>query len=278
LFLGAGVPPGGGDGDRFELPTNHLVTHGTILGMTGSGKTGLLLVTVEEALRSGIPAILIDVKGDLPNLLLAFPNLDPGSLLPWVDNHDVPEDQLQALAARRAAERGEQLQGWGLGSDDLVQFASKTTIRVFTPGSSSGEPLHILSSLERRSPTWDTDPDAGRASLSAALSLVLRLLGRDPDPAKSRDHVLLSVLAERRLLAGRDAELGGLLEEVITPPIERIGALNIDEFCSEKERRSLAAALNTLLASPSFSAWRSGASLDVREWLPRAGGAVGLRA
>jgi hypothetical protein len=267
LFLGAGVPPGGGDGDRFELPTNHLVTHGTILGMTGSGKTGLLLVTVEEALRSGIPAILIDVKGDLPNLLLAFPNLDPGSLLPWVDNHDVPEDQLQALAARRAAERGEQLQGWGLGSDDLVQFASKTTIRVFTPGSSSGEPLHILSSLERRSPTWDTDPDAGRASLSAALSLVLRLLGRDPDPAKSRDHVLLSVLAERRLLAGRDAELGGLLEEVITPPIERIGALNIDEFCSEKERRSLAAALNTLLASPSFSAWRSGASLDVREWL-----------
>jgi DNA helicase HerA-like ATPase len=126
--------------------------------------------------------------------------------------------------------------------------------------------------LERRSGTWDTDPDASRAALSAALSLVLRLLGRDPDPAKSREHVFLAVLAERRLLAGKSAELGALLQEVLEPPIERIGALPVDDFLSPRERRTLASALNALLASPTFTSWRQGTSLDVQEWLtPKAG-------
>ncbi|MEY2935927.1 MAG: hypothetical protein RL033_6676, partial [Pseudomonadota bacterium] len=138
---------------------------------------------------------------------------------------------------------------------------------VLTPGSSAGEPVHILSSLERRSSVWDRDPDAARAAISAAISLVLRLLGKDADPARSREHVLLSVLAERRMLAGQSAELGSLLDEVLTPPVERIGALDVDDFMPLKERKALAAALNTLLASPTFASWRQGVSLDIREWL-----------
>ena len=142
---------------------------------------------------------------------------------------------------------------------------------MLTPGSTAGEPLHILSSLERRSSGWDVDPEAGRAAISAAISLVLRLLGKDPDPAKSRGHVLLAVLAERRLQAGQTAELGSLLgsllAEVLTPPLERIGALDIDDFIPLKERKALAAALNTLLASPTFASWRQGVTLDIREWL-----------
>jgi hypothetical protein len=90
--------------------------------------------------------------------------------------------------------------------------------------------VHILSSLERRPETWDSDPESARAALSAAISLVLRLIGRESDPAKSREHVLLAVLAERRLLAGESAELGSLLEEVLHPPVERIGALEVNEF------------------------------------------------
>jgi Helicase HerA, central domain len=268
LFLGAGLPPRGGQSSHYQLPVNHLVTHGVVLGMTGSGKSGLLMVTVEEALRSGVPCILIDVKGDLPNLLLAIPNFEAAALVPWVDNHGVQDPSaLHELAARKAAERQEQLRAWGLDAEALTGFAASTHVRVLTPGSTAGEPLHILSSLERRKPSWDTDPEASRAALSAALSLVLRLLGRDPDPAKSREHVLLSVLAERRLLAGQDAELGSLLDEVTNPPIERIGALSVDEFLNARERRALASALNTLLASPTFASWRQGSSLDVGEWL-----------
>jgi hypothetical protein len=125
----------------------------------------------------------------------------------------------------------------------------------------------VLSSLERRSDRWDDDPDAARGALSAAVSLLLRLLGRDHDPAKSREHVLLSVLAERRLVAGQTADLGALLEDLDDPPLDRIGALDLDDFMSKRDRRELAAALNTLLAAPSFASWRQGISLDVGEWM-----------
>jgi hypothetical protein len=130
----------------------------------------------------------------------------------------------------------------------------------------------MLSSLERRSPRWDSDPEAARDALSAAVSLVLRLLGRECDPAKSREHVLLSVLAERRLVAGQAADLALLLEDLADPPIERIGALELNDFLPKSERKALSAALNTLLASPSFASWREGATLDIGAWLtPRAG-------
>src|SRR5688572_17609038 len=224
LYLGVSLPAAGGDMAPLHVPSHHLVTHGVVLGMTGSGKTGLLMVMVEEALRSRVPCILIDVKGDLPNLLLAFPSFAAAHFSGWVEDHGTPDEPpAPDLAAQLAAERQSQLTAWNLSADDVAQFRTNTELRVLTPGSSSGEPLHILSSLERRSASWATDRDAGRAALSAAISLVLRLLGRDPNPAKSREHVLLAVLAERRLLAGESAELALLLRDLAEPPIEHLG-------------------------------------------------------
>jgi helicase HerA-like protein len=268
MFLGGAMPPTGGDVASHHLSPHHLVTHGVVLGMTGSGKTGLLMVTVEEALRSRVPVIMIDVKGDLPNLLLAFQDFEASAFTPWLEGHGHPDEVPAAeLAAQLARERQRELGVWGITEDDLGAFARGTALRVLTPGSTAGEPVHILSSLERRSTSWDKDPEASRAAVSAAISLVLRLLGKDPDPARSREHVLLSVLAERRMLAGQTAELASLLDEVLTPPIDRIGAMDIDDFLPLKERKNLAAALNTLLASPTFASWRQGSSLDVAEWL-----------
>jgi hypothetical protein len=251
-------------GPTLGLPAHHLVTHGAILGMTGSGKTGLVTVLVEEALRAGIPTIVIDVKGDLPNLLLTFPDFSPGSIEPWIET---PE-----AAAQMAEDRRKGLEAAAITLPDLQRFCDCTALRVITPGSTSGESLHVLSSLERRSSRWDTDPESARDALSAAVSLVLRLLGRDPDPAKSREHVLLSVLAERRLAAGQNAEIGALMQDLNVPPITQIGALPINSFLKRTERSSLAAALNSLLASPTFGSWRQGTSLDVAEWVaPREG-------
>jgi hypothetical protein len=242
--------------------------------MTGSGKTGLLTVLIEEALQQGVPTLIVDVKGDLPNLLLAFPSFDPELIKPWLepsgsgaDGPPVSERARQFAAARRRA-----LGEWSIGERELGRYAQSTAVRVLTPGSSAGELVHVLSSLEHRSPRWDTDPDSARQALSAAISLVLRLLGRDPDPASSREHVLLSVLAERRLLSGAQADLASLMQNVLEPPIAEIGALPINSFLKRKERQDLAAALNTLLASPSFASWRQGVPLDVGEWLaPRDG-------
>ena len=246
------------------LPADHLVTHGVVVGMTGSGKTGLLTVLAEEALRNGIPVIAIDVKGDLPNLLLSIPDFSAESIAPWVEPDHSP--------VQAAAERKQVMEAWGVTEADVGNFATRTDVRIVTPGATIGEPLHVLSMLERRSSRWDTDPEAARDALSAAVSLVLRLIGRDPDPARSKEHVLLRVLAERRLAAGKDAELGQLMQDVMDPPLDRIGALPVDSFLKRAERKNLAAALNTLLASPSFTRWRQGASLDVAAWLkPRNG-------
>jgi DNA helicase HerA-like ATPase len=62
-----------------------LVTHAVCIGMTGSGKTGLCLALLEEALLDGVPALIIDPKGDLANLLLTFPDLRPADFAPWVN-------------------------------------------------------------------------------------------------------------------------------------------------------------------------------------------------
>jgi DNA helicase HerA-like ATPase len=176
---------GTGGGPLLRLPADHLVTHGVVVGMTGSGKTGLVTVLAEEALRAQIPTIVIDVKGDLPNLLLSFPSLDPTHFGPWLGAKKgelAPEQVMADLARRRTA-----LEAGGITDAELARFVRSTSIRVITPGSSTGEPLHLLSSLERRSSLWDTDPESARDALSAAVSLVLRLLGRDPDPAKSKE-------------------------------------------------------------------------------------------
>lgn len=208
---------------------------------------------------------MIDVKGDLPNLLLRFPTFAPEAILPWVDGgfdggfdgglestEPTHKAEVAATAARLAEERRVGLSSYGVNEPELAAFSQNVYVRVVTPGADSGELLHVLSSLERRSPRWDTDREGARAALSAAISLVLRLLGRDPDPAKSREHVLLSLLAERRLLAGHNADLGSLLADVVNPPLEEIGALSTNEWISKKARKDLAAGLNTLLASPTF--------------------------
>lgn len=235
--------------------------------MTGSGKTGLLTVMVEEALRSGVPALLIDVKGDLPNLLLAFPNFSAELVEPWVEPG--PEDgrDVATLARDAALERETGLRAWGIDEAQLRSFHERTHVRVITPGSNAGEPLHVLSSLEQHTADWARDPVGARASVAAAISLVLRLLGRDADPARSREHVLLAVLAEHRLRQGLPCRLEELLQDVLLPPIDKVGALSVDKYLSKRDRAELAAALNSLLASPSFATWREGAPLDVGSWL-----------
>src|SRR5688572_15229107 len=155
LFLGAAAQPTGGKAVHHHLPVHHLVTHGVVLGMTGSGKTGLLMVMVEEALRSRVPVIMIDVKGDLPNLLLAFPSFQASEFGPWLEGHGSPEEaQPPDLAEQLASERQRELGSWGISAADVEQFRATTELRVLTPGATAGEPVHILSSLERRSPIW----------------------------------------------------------------------------------------------------------------------------
>lgn len=270
LFLGRSrATSGAGEPASLELPAHHFVTHAAVFGMTGSGKTGLVMVMVEEALRSGVPVLMIDIKGDLPNLLLAFPELRGESFAPWVDAIAAEREGKtpEGVGADLAQKAKEGLAGWGLGEADLAAFRAKIAPRLITPGTTAGEPLHVLSALETPSALWQEDEETARDALSASVSLLLRLVDRDADPAKSRDHVMLSHLAERRLSAGQPASLTALLADLIEPPIATVGAMAVDDFLSPKERKELAQQLNALVASPTFSAWMKGASLDVGAWL-----------
>jgi hypothetical protein len=252
-----------------DVPPHHLVTHAVVVGMTGSGKTGLCVTLVEEALRSRIPVLMIDVKGDLPNLGLALDPLTAASFAPWVDADAARREgtSVEAIAEGLATKWREGLAGFGLSEDDVRRFRSEVALRVITPGTQAGEALHVLSPLEQPGDLWEVDEESARDATSAAVSLLLRMIGREADPTRGREHVLLSLLAERRLRAGRGARLEALLEDLREPPIDRVGALSVDEFLSAKERAALAQELNALVASPTFAGWREGAPLDVAAWM-----------
>jgi hypothetical protein len=259
----------------YELPSHHFVTHGVCLGMTGSGKTGLCVVLLEEALRSKVPVVLLDIKGDLANLLLTFPQLAPAEFAPWIDADGVRRAgrTLEEVAAETAARWREGLARWGLGAPDVAALRDGVAFRIITPGTTAAEPLHVLSSLEAPSALWELDDEAARESLSAALSLLLRMIDHEADPTRSREHVLLALLAERRLRAGEPCPLESLVADLQRPPLARVGALPLDDFLPASERAALAGALNTLIASPTFATWRQGAPLDPGAWLaPRADG------
>ncbi len=253
----------------FSLPPHHFATHAVVVGMTGSGKTGLCIDLVEEALRNRVPLLMIDIKGDLGNLALLFDDQAPASFLPWVDADAARrEGKDPAIVAEETATRWrEGLAGWGIGKDDIRALREGLDLRIITPGTSAGEPLHVLSPLEQRSDLWELDEEVARESLSASLSLLLRMVEREPDPTRGREHVLLAHLCERRLRAGSAAGLEAILEDLKAPPIERVGALAVDEFLPPKERADLAKDLNALIASPTFSTWRTGAPLDVAQWM-----------
>lgn len=259
----------GQPGGDFTLPPHHLLTHACVVGMTGSGKTGLLFVMVEEALRSGVPVLMIDLKGDLPNLTLCFDEPGPAPFMPWAQSMRSAQDKrsVEEVAIDLAEQRRAGMHSWGVSYEDLKAYNQGVDFRVLTPGSNAGEFVHLLSELERPSERWQSDRESAQQSLSDALSLLLRLVGRDADPARSREHVLLSVLAERRLSAHQPADLSALIQDVLDPPVAQLGALTLDEFISATQRGALAAALNALLVAPTFSSWRQGTSLDVGSWL-----------
>jgi hypothetical protein len=227
-------------------------------------------VLMEEALRAGVPVLALDVKGDLANLALACREGDAREYEAFLSEH--PASRRGHLAEELHAQRSAALALWKLDASDARSLDQSIALRILTPGSTAGESVHVLSALERPHARWTVDAPAShslteaREALSAAVSMVLRLLDRDPDPARSREHVLLSTLAERHLRAGAGATLDVLIRDLLDPPLAHVGALELDAFVTANERAQLAAALNALLASPTFASWRTGASLALDEW------------
>ncbi len=236
-----------------------LTTHGVIVGMTGSGKTGLGIGLIEEAAIDGIPTIAIDPKGDLGNLLLTFPNLAPADFAPWIEEGVSAEETATAWAKGLAA--------WGQGPERVRRFRDAVDLAIYTPGSSAGRSISIVGSLAVPAPVVMDDEDARREKINGTVSGLLALLGIEADPLRGREHILLARLVETSWAGGKDLDLAGLIRDIQKPPFDRVGVVDVESFYPAKERSALAMSLNTLLASPGFAAWLTGEPLDIQRLL-----------
>jgi hypothetical protein len=260
------------NGSPAVVGTGDLTTHGVIVGMTGSGKTGLGVVLIEEALTVGVPCLLIDPKGDLTNLCLTFPDLTPADFRPWINEGDAQKASLtpDAYAEQQASTWRDGLAGWGITPDRIKALRDAVSFTIYTPGSTAGVPLNIVGSLQ--APADVSDMEVVRDEIEGYVSGLLGLVGIAADPLSSREHILLSNLIEAAWTQGQSLDLGTLVGQVQQPPMRKLGVFELDQFFPPADRTALAIKLNGLLASPSFAAWADGAPLDISSLLRTADG------
>jgi DNA helicase HerA-like ATPase len=246
-----------------------LVTHGVVLGMTGSGKTGLCMALLEEAAMDHVPAIVIDPKGDIANLMLTFPNLAPEDFRPWINEDDAARKGKtpDEFAAGTAAMWKDGLEKWGQSAERLATLRDRVDVNIFTPGSKAGIPVSILSSLE--APPFEVVDDGEMLGerIESTVSSLLSLVGVDADPIQSPEAVLLSSIFAHEWRAEKGLTLESLIRHIQQPAFDKIGVIDVESFLSAKKRQDLALKFNNLLASPSFATWLEGPPLDISKML-----------
>ncbi|MBM0104284.1 hypothetical protein JM946_05980 [Steroidobacter sp. S1-65] len=255
--------------DLLLYDSRDLTTHAVCVGMTGSGKTGLCLSLLEEAAIDGVPAIAIDPKGDLGNLLLSFPSLRTEDFAPWIDTAAAARQGVspEAAAAQTAETWRKGLGDWEQDGARIARFRDAVDIAIYTPGSEAGRPLSVLQSFAAPSEEQRLDAGALRERVNATVGGLLGLAGIEADPIQSREHILLTSLFEQAWSSGRDLTLAALIQGVQKPPFEQLGVFDLETFYPAKQRMQLAMALNNLIASPSFAPWMKGEPLDVQRLL-----------
>lgn len=241
-----------------------LVTHAVCIGMTGSGKTGLCIDLLEEAAIDGIPALVIDPKGDMGNLLLTFPGLAPEDFLSWVNEEEAARKGLsrEDFAKSQADLWRKGLDSWGQSPERIQNLKKSAEFTIYTPGSTAGRPVSILKSLSVPGEMVMEDAEALNDAVGMTVTSLLGLLGIESDPFQGREHILLSNLLASAWRDGRDLDLSNLVRDIQAPAFSRIGVMDLESFFPAKDRFGLAMRVNSLLASPGFSLWLEGEPLD----------------
>jgi len=257
-------------GDPLEYDPADLTTHAVVVGMTGSGKTGLCIDLIEEAALQGIPAFMIDPKGDITNSLLHFPDLLPQDFQPWINGDQARREgkSVEQAAEEAAAAWKEGLADWGIDTERLRTLKNAAQFTIFTPGSDAGIPVNIMASLKAPVIAWEGNRELLREKISGTVTALLGLVGmEDIDPVRSREHILLANIFEQAWSQGRDLDLGELILQTQNPPFPKLGVFDIDKFYPEKDRFELAMLLNNILAAPAFQSWIEGQPLDIASLL-----------
>jgi hypothetical protein len=276
FYLGREVDPAANalKDDLVLYDSRDLTTHAVCVGMTGSGKTGLCLSLLEEAAIDGVPAICIDPKGDLGNLMLTFPNLAAADFEPWVDAGDAARKGISvpALAAATAESWKRGLAEWDQGPERIGRLRAAAEVAIYTPGAETGLPLSVLRSFSPPAPELLADAGALRDRVGSVVAGLLSLLSIEADPIGSREHILLANILEGAWRAGLSLDLTGVIQAVQKPAFDRLGAFDLETFFPAKDRLKLAMQINNLIASPGFATWLQGEPLDAQRLLFAADG------
>jgi len=251
-----------------------LTTHAVVVGMTGSGKTGMCVTLLEEAVLDNIPAIVIDPKGDITNLMLLFPELKPADFAPWVNASDAQRAGMDTneFAQDVAQQWRDGLASWSIVPQRIAALKQAAQFSIYTPGSDAGLPISILASLQAPKDGWVGHEEFHREQISGVVRALMALIGKQVDPVKDREHVLISNIFEEAWKAGKDLTLEDIILQVQNPPFQRLGVFDVNTFFPEKDRFKLAKELNNIIASPSFQTWINGEPLDMRRLLYTAEG------
>ncbi len=257
--------------DKYFYKTKDLVTHAVLIGMTGSGKTGMAIVTLEEAILDGIPIIAIDPKGDLTNLLLTFPGLTAEEFKPWVDPTQAEQKGLSVdMYAENVANIWRKgLSDWEVSQEQIAQLKNTADFTIFTPGSTSGVPVSALQSFKK--PEQDLGDEETIEKIKGITSALLGLLGIQADPVKSREHILISSILQDAWQKGHDLTIEDLIMQVQKPPFEKLGVFSVDSFFPKQERMDLSMQVNSLIASPAFQTWLQGEPLNIGNFIKKNG-------
>lgn len=256
--------------DKYYLyDSKDLTTHALCVGMTGSGKTGLCLSVIEEAAIDGIPVIAIDPKGDLGNLMLSFPDLKPEDFLPWVSQEEADKkgQSIEDYAKSVSELWKNGLQSWDENGERIKLYKDSSDIMIYTPGSKSGIPVTALKKFDVPSVQIMNNSEVLNEKIQTTASGVLSLLGIEADPLQSKEHILISNILSYSWAEGKSLSLEELIYFIQKPPFEKIGVFDIETFLPQKDRMELSIKVNSILASPSFSAWLEGESLDISKFL-----------
>jgi len=249
------------------LKNKNFTTHATIIGMTGSGKTGLGIGIIEEAVIDNIPSIVIDPKGDMGNLLLADPEFSPKSFEPWIaDEAKNKEQDVAEYAEKTAAMWKKGIESHHQDSARVAKFAAMEKT-IYTPGSSAGVSVNILSSLDTPPAEVLEDSDSFSSYINSTVSSLLSLIGVDADPVESKEYILLAQIITNAWIAGDDITLEDLIGRIIAPPFKKIGVLPLDLFYTQADRFKFATKFNSIIASPTFKSWLEGDNLDIQKLL-----------
>ncbi len=256
-------------GDYVLYDSRDLLTHAVCLGMTGSGKTGLCVTLLEEAAIDGIPAVVIDPKGDISNLLLTFPDLKKEDFLPWIDPDEARKDDLSDIeyAEKQANLWKNGIAEWHQDPSRIKLLKNSAEFKIYTPGSSAAQPVSFLKSLDAPSSQILSDSEYLSERVNSVVTSLLNLVGIEADPLKSREHILLSNIFDFYWKKGINLGIEELIRSIQKPPLKKIGVADINSFLPDKDRFSLSMRFNNILASPSLSLWTQGAPLDMENFL-----------